>query len=99
MAEKICESCGSRDFREDGGFLICNSCGRKYPNVSANGIDLKKDVELLLQKCKSDPERAERYAKRILEIDPQNPEALRIVSEHLKKPTQPQSSGCYIATA
>ena len=58
-------------------------------------IDLHSDIQILLQRCKEDPTRAKKCAERILEIDPTNSEAKKI----LNKPTTQNSSYCYIATA
>ncbi len=45
------------------------------------GISLNEDIQILLEKCKNDPSNAKRYANRILDIDPTNREALKILSK------------------
>ncbi len=100
----ICANCGSNDFREEEGYRICNHCGSKYiitaedRRVLPSSIDLEDDVSRLLQKCKTDPERSKKYAQRILEIDPNNAEAIRILASHLQR-NNTSSGGCYVATA
>ena len=97
-----CQSCGSNDFREEDGYRICNYCGTKHiitaeeQRVPQSTIDLQEDVALLLQKCREEPERAKKLAQRILEIDPGNTEAKRILSSNQ---AQRASQGCYVATA
>ena len=106
----ICESCGSNDFREEDGYRICNHCGTKYiitaedRRIIQANIELQNDVSRLLEKCREDPERAKKYAQRILEIDPNNTEAARILVACLQDQRQnlqqnSNSSGCYVATA
>lgn len=100
MKAMICESCGSPELYKENGYWVCKYCGTKYlitaedkPEKEAN-IDLNADVERLLQRCKEDPTRAKICAARILEIDPTNIEAKKILDA-----TENQSSnGCYIAT-
>ncbi len=59
-------------------------------------VELNNDVEMLLKKCQSNPERAIKYAERILEIDPYNATAKSIMS---RKNNSYSSNGCYVATA
>ena len=40
-------------------------------------ININDDVERLLQKCRSDPKNARKYANLVLDIDPTNEEAQR----------------------
>lgn len=100
MVNFICNQCGGNDFIEENGQRICKYCGTKYILTSADKrviestIDLNDDVAMLLQKCKSDPERAKKYAQRILEIDANNIEAKKYLSNN-----NGSSSGCYVATA
>ena len=102
MKAIICENCGSTELYEEGGYSICRYCGTKHlitmedkPEKQST-IGLKDDVSKLLQKCKEDPARAEKYAQLILEIDPNNVEA----KGYLTRVTKENSSkGCYIATA
>ena len=97
MDDFSCKGCGSNEFREENGYRICSYCGRKHIITAENkrilpsSIEMNNDVERLLQKCKTEPERAKKIAERILEIDPYNEEAKKIL--------EPQSKGCYVATA
>lgn len=81
----ICEQCGANELKERNGKLICTFCGAIYkdetlPNKHAEkkkttiGLD---DVQMLLEKIKTDPRNAKRYAKLILDIDPDNEKAMR----------------------
>ncbi len=100
MKEVVCRNCGSKDLYEEKGYYICRHCGSKFlitPDDKPNKesvIDLHADVERLLQKCKEEPERAQKYAQRILEIDPFNAAAKAILAK-----SNNTTSGCYIATA
>ena len=97
-----CQGCGSHEFREEDGYRICEHCGTKHiitaedQCIPQSTIDLQADVARLLQKCKEEPGRAKQYATRILEIDPNNVEALRILNANLYRV---EKSGCYVATA
>lgn len=80
-----CEHCGGDLIIEKDGYRICGYCKskfvipkeeRKAPNAV---IDLNDDVARLLEKCKKEPFRAKRYAALILEIDPTNTEAQKIM--------------------
>lgn len=99
-----CQSCGSRDFREENGYRICEHCGTKHiitaeeKRIPQSTIDLQNDVARLLQQCKDNPNRAKKIAERILEIDPNNAEAIRILNGDQSK-TQSSSGGCYVATS
>ena len=106
MKAFICEACGSNDFHEENGYRICNHCGTKHvitaedQRIIQSTIDLQDDVTRLLEKCRTEPERAKKYAQRILEIDPNNTEAARILVSNLQKDYgQNSNSGCYVATA
>ena len=44
---------------------------------SQSTISLGDDVKRVLEKCKSDPRRAKKYANLVLDIDPTNQEALK----------------------
>ena len=100
MKDVVCKSCVSHELYKENGYLVCKYCGTRYlitaediPEKEAN-ISLTGDVERLLQRCREDPSRARKCAERILEIDPTNAEARRILNE-----TESSSSGgCYIAT-
>ncbi|MBO4914900.1 MAG: TFIIB-type zinc finger domain-containing protein [Oscillospiraceae bacterium] len=97
MRAVVCQSCGSNDVLEENGYLVCRYCGTKHLMTAdekkqyESSIELRKDVERLLQKCRDEPSNAAKYAKLVLDIDPTNKEALRY--------TQSQSGGCYVATA
>lgn len=101
MLLQECANCGAKDLYEQDGYFVCRYCNSKHlisqsdrPTLHTT-ISLKSDAERLLQKCKDDPANAERYAKVILEIDPNNSEAKR----YLKKDSIVGKEGCYIATA
>ena len=106
MQKLECKSCGSTELYQENGYLVCRYCGTRHliegqapadPAPSAQ-ISLNADVEALLQKCRSDPARAAKYATLILEIDPNNAEARRYLGYGSQRSAQ-QSGGCYIATA
>lgn len=85
MKALFCENCGGDEFIEQDGYRICRYCKSKFipskeERVSKQvEISLNDDVTQLLQKCKSDPARARRYAMLALEIDPGNREAQAIL--------------------
>lgn len=100
MKAVVCKGCGSNELYEDHGYLVCRYCGTRYliaaedkPEKDAT-IDLNADVERLLRRCKEEPARAKKCAERILEIDPTNAEARKILNEAENS----SSGGCYIAT-
>lgn len=103
MKAFTCEACGSNDFYEENGYRICNHCGTKHiitvedQRIIQSTIDLQDDVSRLLEKCKTDPERAKKYAQRILEIDSNNIEARQILESYTNSPQN--TGGCYVATA
>ena len=86
---------------EENGYLVCRYCGTKHVReqdeklIKSSSIDLNNDVARLLQKCKEDPARAKKYAERILEMDPNNIEARKLLNSGQGS----SSGGCYIATA
>ena len=80
-----CAQCGSNRFVIKNGYRMCTYCNSRYA-VSAlemplkeSSIVLNEDVQRLLNKCREDPVNARRYANLILDIDPGNAEALRII--------------------
>lgn len=85
MKHIICQSCGANQFDERGGYRICRYCGTKHTIFAdlsapaASGIGLDDDVRRLLQKCYDDPAHARKYANLILDIDPDNEEALKFL--------------------
>ena len=80
-----CETCGSSDFVTKGNSRICRFCGAEYQlfkedvGVKDTSIDLNDDILRLLQKAKDEPEKAKKYANLILDIDPTNKEALKLL--------------------
>ena len=86
MEEIICCKCNSKDFFVSPPYRICKYCGTQYKMeayeyTSSTTIDISSDVELLLHKCIKDPFHAKRYANLILDIDPTNIEARRILDK------------------
>lgn len=87
----ICENCGAPGLILKDGYLFCEYCRSKFLisdseraklnahiKVKSNSsISLENDIETLLLKCKNDSENARRYANLILDIDPDNVEALK----------------------
>ena len=98
MKTFVCEGCGSSDFHDIGGYRICDYCGKKHiitkedKTLPQSTICLNEDVNRLLEKCRTDRANAVKYANRVLEIDPHNSEAQKIISNN-------SSGGCYVATA
>jgi hypothetical protein len=80
-----CTKCGGSDFLEQNGFRICRYCRSKYAILSDesapsdSNIALDDDVKMLLQKCRNDPANAHKYASLVLDIDPFNAEAKKIL--------------------
>ena len=75
-----CKQCGANVLREEGNYYICEYCGTKFlKKPEGEGISLNSDIERLLQKCKTDPKNAKKYANLILDIDPDNREALKYI--------------------
>ena len=103
-----CENCGSKDLYEDSGYLICRHCGSRFlptkdERPSQVTIDLRSDVQSLLEKWDGDPANGSKYARLILEIDPSNVRAKRYLygytTETSGQTSGQTSGGCYIATA
>lgn len=99
MKTVVCKSCGSNDLYKENGYMVCRYCGTKFlitdedkPAKESN-IALHEDVAALLKKIEENPERAKKIAERILEMDPNNAEAKRILGIGQKS-----SGGCYVAT-
>lgn len=76
----VCPYCDSRfaitkEERSNGLFG-----GSHHATLSHIGVDssvaLDDDVARLLEKCKTDPKKARKYANLVLDIDPDNEEAL-----------------------
>ena len=84
MAVLICDICGGKLVMGSGGVSVCDSCGMEHriegvcaSPAAATQIALSDDVERLLQKCRTDRKNARKYANLVLDIDPDNIEALR----------------------
>ena len=78
-----CERCGANEWTTQNGFRTCKYCGSKYQLTSddvvvkESNIGVNSDVERLLKKCRLEPQNARKYANLILDIDPNNTEALK----------------------
>ena len=78
-----CKQCGSGEFYRNNGYMICKFCNARYAieqldlGIKKSTIALNSDIEALLKKCKLDPKNARKYANLILDIDPDNDEALK----------------------
>ena len=79
----ICEYCGSTFLPEASEGSLNSSIHKNSSftstSVSSSSISLSSDVERLLEKCKKDPKNARKYANLILDIDPDNIEALKYI--------------------
>ena len=86
MKSLDCASCGSKEFVEEDGFLLCIYCHSKYVALdvlappSESVIGVASDIRALLQKCIEDPANSRRYASLILDIDPTNPVAIKYLT-------------------
>lgn len=79
MKAEVCSRCGASEWKKENGFLVCKYCGTSFISEKSSkesNIDLNDDVSRLLEKCRSNPKKARRYAKLVLDIDPLNEEAL-----------------------
>ena len=73
-----CPYCGSKflmDTRETSSYRY--SAASFISQTSGVGISLDSDIAALLEKCKTFPHQAKKYANLILDIDPDNEEALK----------------------
>ena len=91
MIEFCCKTCGNPQMEERDGMLVCPYCGNKVlldekvretirrgkQQTASSSIDLRSDVEILLEKCSKDPKNAKRYANLVLDIDPTNKEVYK----------------------
>ena len=79
---RICLHCGTyyektpEEKVRSAVYAVREGAVRKSDSV----IALNDDVERLLQKCRSDPRNARKYANLVLDIDPTNQEALFILN-------------------
>ena len=86
MKIEICERCGGGEFVDRDGYRICQFCNTKYLITSEDvkqkesTITLDKDIMMLLQKCRDDPANARRYASLVLDMDPDNVEAIKYIN-------------------
>jgi DNA-directed RNA polymerase subunit RPC12/RpoP len=78
-----CTRCGSKDLDYESGYVTCAYCQSRFveqgddrPKVPTV-VGLGSDVQMLLDKCQSDPANRQRYASLILDIDPTNQDAMR----------------------
>lgn len=77
-----CQNCSAQDLIEENGVVTCTYCRSRF-SVQASDlppsnavIEIAADVAFLLQKCQHDPTNRRRYANLILDIDPNNADAL-----------------------
>ena len=90
MEAIVCKACGAGGLQVQNGRGICEYCGTVFilekqekkvlRNTAApvgNGIALESDIDRLLRKCAEEPRNARRYASLILDMDPDNEQALR----------------------
>lgn len=81
MNREMCSNCGANDFIYEDGYSVCKYCNSKFAIESAENkhetsvISLQSDIDVLLQKCKSEPWNSRKFANLILDIDPTNHEA------------------------
>lgn len=80
-----CPSCGGREPIFEAGYFICTFCRSSFTDPDAitapiTSIVIQSDVQILLDKCESDPENRARYASLVLDIDPTNKQALTYLS-------------------
>lgn len=78
-----CPHCGSSEFVDVNNIRMCAYCRSNFKeDVSERGgttINVREDVDRLLDKCRKDPRNASRYAELVLDIDPFNKEALTFI--------------------
>lgn len=78
-----CTRCGSKDLDSERGYVTCTYCQSRFVEQSDDRpkaptvVGLGSDVQMLLDKCQSDPANRQRYASLVLDIDPTNQEAIR----------------------
>lgn len=82
MEIRSCKRCGSTEFMQKGNGYVCLYCRSAYhENAGSKSGDsviaISHDVENLLEKCRTNPSKASKYANLVLDIDPGNSEALK----------------------
>ena len=83
MKQIKCTQCGANELYLENGIMVCKYCNARFIlksediGINTADISIKSDVEELLKKCRLYPRNARRYAKLILDIDPDNDEALK----------------------
>ena len=80
MKQDFCPNCGADTFIYKDGAKFCKYCNSRFEvekeeKKRGAEVSLQSDIDILLEKCKTDPARARRYAGLILDIDPTNREA------------------------
>lgn len=93
---QVCDYCGTKYYPTKEVYNSARINRNENTHYSDTSISISEDVERLLEKCRADPKNAERYTKRVLEIDPHNKEIYKVLEDIKKKN---ESGGCYIATA
>ena len=90
MEALICKNCGSNALVRKNDYMVCPYCDSRFVitkeknhhatlshcNVNSS-IALDDDVARLLEKCRTDPQNARKYANLVLDIDPHNREAFK----------------------
>ncbi|MBQ6691696.1 MAG: hypothetical protein IJN00_00015 [Clostridia bacterium] len=79
METIVCKNCGASKLIREQDYYYCEYCDSKLyfsKPATASEITLSSDIERLLQKCRTDRKNARKYANLILDIDPDNAEAL-----------------------
>ena len=76
---RVCLHCGTKFEKtfEDRTRIVISGIQPSVARHVDSVIAINDDVARLLQKCRSDPRNARKYANLILDIDPTNEEALK----------------------
>ena len=76
---RVCLHCGTKFEKtfEDRARIVVSGFQPSVARHVDSVIAINDDVARLLQKCRSDPRNARKYANLILDIDPINEEALK----------------------
>lgn len=75
-----CEYCDTQFMltAEDYDFYgTTKPASKQEKSTVSSSISLGSDIEMLLQKCRMNPKKAKKYANLILDIDPDNEDALK----------------------